>query len=86
MNGATWTRPPISIEGFYFPLVEWSLGEVKLGCRVWILDALRAHFSADDDVLTPQSERGSVLAMAEAIIAQQEVLGGVKPIEAEAGQ
>lgn len=84
MNAATWTRPPISIEGFCFHLIEWSLGEVKLGCRVWTIDGLRAHFAADIDVLTPMGQRRSVLAMAESILAQQAALDGVEPIEAEA--
>ena len=85
-NGATWTRPPISIEGFCFHLIEWSIGEVKLGCRVWTLDGLRAHFVANIDVLTPQGERRSVLKMAGVILAQQAALGGVEPTEVEVGK
>ena len=83
-NGATWTRPPISIEGFCFHLIEWSIGEVKLGCRVWTLDALRAHFDASIDVLTPEGQRGAVLAMARAVLTQQAALGGVERIESGA--
>jgi uncharacterized protein YjbI with pentapeptide repeats len=83
MNGCKFTRAPISVEGFHFHLIEWSLGKVKLGCRVWTVDGLRAHFGRNIDVQTPKRQRSSVLAMAEAILAQQAALGGVERIEAE---